>query len=653
MDRKLRHLLMFLLIILMVPNLQVAGWLWGSSEKADSNCTPSSAQNAGRSCAPPRCDCRALGLTSINVNLPTSFTELDLGHNKITMIQKGTFKNLPQLQILDLSKNQITMIQKGAFENLPQLQILILSSNQIRMIQAGTFVNLPLLQKLYLHNNQITMIQKGAFENLPQLLILHLSNNQITMLQASLLVNLPLLQTLFLHDNQITMIQAGTFVNLPKLQKLTLTSNKMSAITPLAFRLLPCNLNIELNGNPWQCDCKMVPFRLDSTEFPSYKHKITCAEPANLRGQKLTDVSPDDLICAEQTTFSTLPVQVTFNDCYKGTTSGFTVKNKKGKTKPTVASPPQSISIHADARSTSINNHNYTAASSTAGPVGKRAKTRALLSSTVQATSDKPETEISHADTQITSNDYYNCIITDFKGKRGTTGATESPTLQTTSDEPKSGSSIKSYPSFPIPAIIGSIWGSIAGIALIGTVILTIWCKRRTKNPLSGPSSGPNSNIALDNVAKSATLVTSGHDQTGQGQCQTITDDETIYVQPDGALYMKQEDVLYEMPADAGPRQPTEETSLAPSKRKSRLKDKPNSLPPPRGDDDCVYVVPDGAMYMTPEDVLYEMPTNSHHKQPIGTNENMHYYQPQTKDTALPTDADGYMIVAPKHMEGH
>eukprot|EP00058_Branchiostoma_floridae_P002773 XP_002588261.1 hypothetical protein BRAFLDRAFT_86709 [Branchiostoma floridae] len=328
MDRKLRHLLMFLLIILMVPNLQVAGWLWGSSEKADSNCTPSSAQNAGRSCAPPRCDCRALGLTSINVNLPTSFTELDLGHNKITMIQKGTFKNLPQLQILDLSKNQITMIQAVAFENLPQLLRLLLSYNQITMLQA-------------------------------------------------------------------------------------------------------------------------------------------------------------------------------------------------------------------------------------------------------------------------------------------------------------------------------------AGIALIGTVILTIWCKRRTKNPLSGPSSGPNSNIALDNVAKSATLVTSGHDQTGQGQCQTITDDETIYVQPDGALYMKQEDVLYEMPADAGPRQPTEETSLAPSKRKSRLKDKPNSLPPPRGDDDCVYVVPDGAMYMTPEDVLYEMPTNSHHKQPIGTNENMHYYQPQTKDTALPTDADGYMIVAPKHMEGH
>eukprot|EP00058_Branchiostoma_floridae_P025721 XP_002611211.1 hypothetical protein BRAFLDRAFT_71171 [Branchiostoma floridae] len=197
-----------------------------------------------------------------------------------------------------------------------------------------------------------------------------------------------------------------------------------------------------------------------------------------------------------------------------------------------------------------------------------------------------------------------------------------------------------------------------AGIALVGTVILTIWYKRRTKNPPSDPSSGPNSNIALSNLP--ATVVTSGHDQTEQGGTESNTNPVAAVLtsghdQSAGALYMTPEDVLYEMPADVVPKRPTEETSLAPPKRKSRLIDKPNSLPSPRDDgddDDCVYVQPDGAMYMTPEDVLYEMPANSHYKQPVGANENLHYYHPQTEAPTLPTDADGYMVIAPKHMKG-
>eukprot|EP00058_Branchiostoma_floridae_P025640 XP_002611130.1 hypothetical protein BRAFLDRAFT_88471 [Branchiostoma floridae] len=609
MGRKLRHLLMFLLIILKEPNMPDAG----------RTCTPSSV----RSCAPPRCYSSYLGLTSIPLNLPSSITDLYLNHNNIAMIREGAFVNLPQLQKLSLHKNQITMIQEGAFVNLPQLQKLSLSYNQITLIQEGTFVNLAQLQELKLSHNKITMLQNGAFVNLPQLKTLFLSYNNIAMIREGVFVNVPqlqylnlfsnqitkiqpdafanlpglrvlslshnkitkikedafanlsglrvlwlgknkittinpgifanlpwleklhlwgnqitliqegtfvnlaqlqeldlsnnkitlippgafakftLLQVLLLTSNKITLIQKGTFVNLtrlrklslyynqitmiqpgafanlpgllelnlsrnkitkikedafanlsglrelwlvnnkittikpgifakiPQLQKLYLTNNKMSAIAPLAFSLLPCNLDIHLDRNPWQCDCKMVPFRLDSTEFPSFKDQIFCTEPANLRGQKLTDVSPEDLVCAETTT-SVLPVdvQVTlkFNNSYKGTTADSTVKNKKDKTRPTIASTLQSNSFHAD--------------------------------------------------TQITSNDYYNSTTADLK----------------------------------------------AGIALIGTVILTIWCKRRTKNPPPGSSSGPNSNIALRRLNMTGTVVINGHYyQTGQDQSQTIT----------------------------------------------------------------------------------------------------------------------------------
>ncbi|CAH1233821.1 Hypp836 [Branchiostoma lanceolatum] len=77
---------------------------------------------------------------------------------------------------------------------------------------------------------------------------------------------------------------------------------------------------------------------------------------------------------------------------------------------------------------------------------------------------------------------------------------------------------------YPLPVLFGSVCGPVSGIVLIGTIILAVWSKKRTKNP----PSGPNSNIAL----KKAIVATSDNqyedvdtpkDQTGQGQFQGIT----------------------------------------------------------------------------------------------------------------------------------
>eukprot|EP00058_Branchiostoma_floridae_P000084 XP_002585572.1 hypothetical protein BRAFLDRAFT_111808 [Branchiostoma floridae] len=461
MGRKLQHLLMFLLIILKEPNMQVDGC----------RCAPS-----------PYCKClNNQGLTSIPQSLPASIKQLELKRNQITMIQSGAFANVSRLQELNLASNKIKTIQEGAIANLPQLKELILYYNQITIIEEGTFVNLPQLKEVHLFESQITMIEAGSFVKLPQLQKLWLYNNQITIIQTGTFIDLPQLQELYLFNSQITMLQDGAFGNLPKLRLLDLSLNKMSAISPLAFGLLPSNLVIKLGRNPWQCDCKMAPLRLDSTEFLTFKDQIFCTEPANLRGQKFRDVNPEDLVCPETTT-SALPVdvQVTlkFNNSYKGTTAGSTVKNKKNKTRSTVASPLKSNSFHADTRATSINYNNCTAAGSTVGPAKKRAKTTVIISSTVKTTSDKPETKRSHTDTQITSNDYYNSTTADLK----------------------------------------------AGIALVVTMILTIWCKRRTKYPPPNSSSGPHSIIALRRLNMTGTVVINGHYyQTGPGQSQTIT----------------------------------------------------------------------------------------------------------------------------------
>ncbi|KAI8508039.1 hypothetical protein Bbelb_142790 [Branchiostoma belcheri] len=69
MGRKLRHVLIFLLIILKEPNMP---------EAADCSCKPS-----------PVCKCPGMGLTSIPQNLPTSIVDLDLKYNLITTVDQS------------------------------------------------------------------------------------------------------------------------------------------------------------------------------------------------------------------------------------------------------------------------------------------------------------------------------------------------------------------------------------------------------------------------------------------------------------------------------------------------------------------------------------------------------------------------------------
>ncbi|XP_019618611.1 PREDICTED: reticulon-4 receptor-like [Branchiostoma belcheri] len=141
------------------------------------------------------------------------------------------------------------------------------------------------------------MILPDTFQTLPRLKHLYLSNNRIRMIQSDTFQNVTSLQTLSLAFNRITYIHSQAFKNLPHIQKLYLQKNKLSAILPSAFRmLLSIRTVINVDGNPWQCDCMMAPFRLNTTNFQSLTDKIICSQPANVQGRKLTDVDPEDLI---------------------------------------------------------------------------------------------------------------------------------------------------------------------------------------------------------------------------------------------------------------------------------------------------------------------------------------------------------------------
>ncbi|XP_019628609.1 PREDICTED: reticulon-4 receptor-like 2 [Branchiostoma belcheri] len=474
MRRKLRHALIFLLIILKEPNMPEA-------------------QPCRCKLSPP---CRVnQGLTSIPQNLPTSISKLTiiynhiktvkqpellrfknltsvcLEQNQITRIESGTFANLPKLHNLWLSQNCITTIHPGTFANLPQLQELHLSYNQITAIPSSSFVNLPKLERLALYNNKIATIASGTFENLPQLQDLLLHNNQITTIPSGTFANLPQLQLqyLHLHNNQITTIHSGAFRNLPLLKRLLIANNKMSAIPLPVFCLFQSNIIIELDGNPWQCDCRMAPIR----RIPQLNNHITCAQPGKVQRQKLVHVDPKELTCKEPTTS---PLTV---DSCSAAVSTPSVSSTESNTSPSVfkttkgsTENPAENAIKSNSRlhwyfkfnAAPLSDPDSSPAGKTSSPAGK---TRPTLASPLAITSEKSESAPSSpqlttstriADIQLISHSShyhwyfkFSDSVAPMSDPAGKTRATLASPLLITLEKPK-----KSAPSFPKPVLIGS-----------------------------------------------------------------------------------------------------------------------------------------------------------------------------------------------------
>ncbi|KAI8500329.1 corticospinal neuron axon guidance through spinal cord [Branchiostoma belcheri] len=100
------------------------------------------------------------------------------------------------------------------------------------------------------------------------------------------------------------------------------TSITLLELSNNSFGLLPSISFVKLEENPWQCDCKMVPFRLNITKFPSFKDQIKCAEPIELQNKKLIDVNPEEMR-TKNTPLGLKPnVVASNNTTYIVTTSG-------------------------------------------------------------------------------------------------------------------------------------------------------------------------------------------------------------------------------------------------------------------------------------------------------------------------------------------
>eukprot|EP00069_Balaena_mysticetus_P008318 bmy_19604T0 len=207
-------------------------------------------------------NCKERGFNNISELLPRPLNakKLYLSSNLIQKIYRSDFWNFSSLDLLHLGNNRISYVQDGAFINLPNLKSLFLNGNDIEKLTPGMFRGLQSLHYLYFEFNVIREIQPAAFSLMPNLKLLFLNNN--------LLRTLP------------TDAFAGT-----SLARLNLRKNYFLYL-PVAGVLEHLNaiVQIDLNENPWDCTCDLVPFKqwIETISSVSVVGDVLCRSPENL-----------------------------------------------------------------------------------------------------------------------------------------------------------------------------------------------------------------------------------------------------------------------------------------------------------------------------------------------------------------------------------
>lgn len=104
-------------------------------------------------------------------SLVDNFTAVNLSHNALRSVPRGSFKNLSRLQVIDLSHNDIFIVHENAFGTDTGLQEIYLQNNRLAFISLSFFSQFPTLSLVDLDaNTQLCLLCRDDCENQCQLL---------------------------------------------------------------------------------------------------------------------------------------------------------------------------------------------------------------------------------------------------------------------------------------------------------------------------------------------------------------------------------------------------------------------------------------------------------------------------------------------------
>ncbi|NXN29538.1 CA210 protein, partial [Nycticryphes semicollaris] len=137
-----------------------------------------------------------------------------------------------------------------------------LSFNSLVMPRHGTLLmRFPSLRSLNLSSNALLVLSPAIFSNLEALHLLDLSSCSIAYLHTDTFKGLGNLHTLLLRNNSLQELEAPFFLPLTALFHLDLQHNALVSVDAWILQLMEAVPQIQLEGNPWVCDCDAHPLQ--------------------------------------------------------------------------------------------------------------------------------------------------------------------------------------------------------------------------------------------------------------------------------------------------------------------------------------------------------------------------------------------------------
>lgn len=188
--------------------------------------------------------------------------QLQLAYNLLTQITQATFIGLDNLKYLGLKNATIFTMEFGTFRRLNRLEYLNLESNKFTIIlQAEIFEGLSELKTLLLGCCFLEHLHgtPSPFYYLKNLTYLGLQGNWLYTLSSSIFSPLAYLKNLDVSQNKLLEWTDTNFKNKSyTIENINLSQNKIKSITVAMLEDFKNLVTLNLDGNPFTCDCLML-----------------------------------------------------------------------------------------------------------------------------------------------------------------------------------------------------------------------------------------------------------------------------------------------------------------------------------------------------------------------------------------------------------
>ncbi|KAL8615410.1 hypothetical protein ACOMHN_036230 [Nucella lapillus] len=234
-------------------------------------------------------------------SIPSTLHYLDVSFNRLTKLNMGVFRGVPNLSRLNLAHNQL---QSLPADSLPIfLLYLDVSFNALTQLGEGLFRGISYLESLNVSHNGIQDIHPRAFHpGMTWVVLANFSHNRLTAFDGLPYIFSRFIIADFTHNaisrftNRMNITVLTECMGSVDLRYNNLTHLRLSNLaiylngTPITPMIIAFYFQVKLQHNPFVCDCSLYWIvQLLSEHLLSYSDGFydffTCAAPPFLRGR--------------------------------------------------------------------------------------------------------------------------------------------------------------------------------------------------------------------------------------------------------------------------------------------------------------------------------------------------------------------------------